>query len=150
MKQFSYFSVLSVLILVFTSGCAENQTRIGEGIGIGSILGAAAGGIIGHQSGHGLQGALIGGAAGAATGGVVGAQIKKPSTADNAEEQVSSNEPLTMQDIVNLTKAGISSDEIITKIDAAKPKYSLTADDLNYLKNQGVSQRVIEAMQTAS
>ena len=83
MKKYFYFQVLFVLILTFTAGCAENQTRIGEGIGIGSILGAAAGGIIGHQSGHGVQGALIGGAAGAATGGVVGAQIEKPS-ADNA------------------------------------------------------------------
>ncbi len=54
---------------------------------------------------------------------------------------------LTMQQIVDWTKQGVSSDEIISKIKAANPKYSLTADDVNYLKKQGVSQRVIETMQ---
>ena len=54
---------------------------------------------------------------------------------------------LTMQQIVDWTKQGVSSDEIISRIKAANPKYSLTADDIGYLKRQGVSQRVIETMQ---
>ncbi|MEI8350540.1 MAG: hypothetical protein WCI77_10370 [Candidatus Omnitrophota bacterium] len=54
---------------------------------------------------------------------------------------------LTMQQIIDWTKQGISSDEIISRIKAANPKYSLTADDINYLNKQGVSQRVIETMQ---
>ena len=55
---------------------------------------------------------------------------------------------LTMQQIVDWTKQGVSSDEIIYRIKSANPKYSLTADDLSYLKRQGVSQRVIETMQS--
>ena len=54
---------------------------------------------------------------------------------------------LTMQQIVDWTKQGVSSDEIISRIKSANPRYSLTADDLGYLKRQGVSQRVIETMQ---
>jgi hypothetical protein len=54
---------------------------------------------------------------------------------------------LTMQQIVDWTKQGVSSDEIISRIKAANPKYSLTVDDINYLNKQGVSQRVIETMQ---
>ena len=54
---------------------------------------------------------------------------------------------LTMQQIVDWTKQGVSSDEIISRIKSANPKYSLTADDLGFLKKQGVSQRVIEIMQ---
>ena len=54
---------------------------------------------------------------------------------------------LTMQQIVDWTKQGVSSDEIISRIKSANPKYSLTADDLGFLKRQGVSQRVIETMQ---
>jgi hypothetical protein len=54
---------------------------------------------------------------------------------------------VTMQQIVDWTKQGVSSDEIISRIKAANPKYSLTADDIGYLKKQGVSQRVIETMQ---
>ena len=54
---------------------------------------------------------------------------------------------LTMQQIVDWTKQGVSSDEIISRIKSANPRYSLTADDLGFLKRQGVSQRVIETMQ---
>jgi uncharacterized protein YcfJ len=55
----------------------QNQTKVAEGAGLGGILGALFGGIIGHQQKghHELGGALIGGAAGAAAGGIVGAQI---------------------------------------------------------------------------
>ncbi len=63
----------------------------------------------------------------------------------NPQAQISGQ--LTMQQIVDWTKQGVSSDEIISRIKAANPKYSLTADDIDYLKKQGVSQRVIETMQ---
>ena len=39
---------------------------------LGGLGGAAVGGIIGHQSGRGLEGAAIGGALGAVGGGVIG------------------------------------------------------------------------------
>jgi hypothetical protein len=64
---------------------------------------------------------------------------------NNQNPQVSNQ--VTMQQIVDWTKQGVSSDEIISRIKAANPKYSLTADDLGFLKRQGVSQRVIETMQ---
>lgn len=61
--------------------------------------------------------------------------------------QAQASGQLTMQQIVDWTKQGVSSDEIISKIKVANPKYSLTSDDIGYLKKQGVSQRVIETMQ---
>ena len=141
-----YFCLFSILVLaLIVSGCATNKTRVGEGAGIGGTVGAIAGGIIGFQSGHPLQGAAIGGAIGAGTGAVVGAQIKKPTQDNSSQVPVQ----LTMQQIVDLSKQGVSSDEIIAKIKAANPKYSLTADDLDYLRKQGVSQRVIETMQVS-
>ncbi len=76
MKKVSYGLCVTACIF-FASGCAENKTRIMEGAGIGTILGATAGAIIGHQSGHGVEGALIGGAAGATGGAIVGSQIEK-------------------------------------------------------------------------
>ena len=140
-RYFCLFSILAFVLVV--CGCASNKTRVAEGAGIGGAVGALAGGIIGYQSGHPIQGAAIGGVIGGGTGAVVGAQIKKPTqdVADQAPVQ------LTMQQIVDLTKQGVSSDEIITKIKAANSKYFLTADDLSYLQKQGVSQRVIETMQ---
>jgi outer membrane lipoprotein SlyB len=43
-----------------------------RGAVIGGLGGAAVGGIIGNQSGRGLEGALIGGAVGAAGGAAIG------------------------------------------------------------------------------
>ncbi len=58
------------------TGCASDpytqNARTKEGAVIGSLLGAAAGGIIGNQSGRGLEGAAIGALAGGTAGGVVG------------------------------------------------------------------------------
>ncbi|MDD5237423.1 MAG: hypothetical protein PHU96_00465 [Candidatus Omnitrophica bacterium] len=64
-----------------------------------------------------------------------------------SNNQTQASNQVTMQQIVDWTKQGVSSDEIISRIKAANPRYSLTADDLGFLKRQGVSQRVIETMQ---
>ncbi len=136
--RYSCMGAVLVAALVL-SGCAENKTRVGEGAGVGGVLGAGVGAIMGYQSGHPYQGALIGGAVGTAGGAAVGSQIKKPVAQDTA--------PLTMARVVELTKQGVSSDDIITRIKATNSKYSLTAEDVTYLNKQGVSQRVIEAMQ---
>ena len=146
MKKLIYLSIASVVILT-AAGCAENQTRIGEGAGIGAGLGALAGGIIGHQSGSGVAGALIGGAAGAAGGALVGSQIEKKPAYNPRVPEPTAN--VTMERIVYWTKQGDSGDDIINRIKSSHSTFSLTADDVSYLKKQGVSQRVIEAMQAA-
>lgn len=144
MKRYFYLSVILVFALVIC-GCESNKTRVAEGAGIGGSVGALAGGILGYQSGHPLQGAAIGAAVGAGTGAIVGSQINKPTT---NTQNLQPSAQITMQQIVDWTKQGMSSDNIISKIKAANPKYSLTADDIDYLKKQGVSQRVIETMQS--
>lgn len=147
-----YAAVVLGGVLVL-AGCAENRTRIGEGVGFGGILGAAAGGIIGHQGGHGWEGALIGGAAGAAGGAMVGSQMEKqPNVVEAPPVVASANGPsgnLTMQNIVDMSKQGVSGDTIISQIQSTRSTYVLTADDISYLRSNGVSQRVIEAMQAA-
>lgn len=62
--------ILSLATVIFTSCAAGPNTQTGAVIG--GLAGAAAGGIIGHQSGRGLEGAAIGGAAGAAGGALIG------------------------------------------------------------------------------
>jgi len=135
----SLLAVLTFALAIF--GCQTNKTRVAEGAGIGGLVGATAGGIIGHQSGHGVGGALIGGVIGAAGGAAVGSQIEKPQAKTQGPTR------LSMDNIVEFSKQGISSDEIISKIKATNSKYVLTAEDIDYLRKQGVSQRVIEAMQ---
>lgn len=79
------FVVMAGVLILAASGCAENKTRVAEGAGIGGVLGATIGGIVGYQSGHPVEGALIGGAVGAGGGAVVGAQIEKPEAQEQAK-----------------------------------------------------------------
>lgn len=54
--------------------------------------------------------------------------------------------PPGVQDVVKLTQAGIADDVILSQIRNNQATYSLTADQIIALKNQGVSQPVIKAL----
>ena len=65
--------VVSGLCAFGLSNCAEpTGPNTQRGAVTGGLIGAAAGGIIGHQSGRGLEGAALGGAAGAGAGALYG------------------------------------------------------------------------------
>lgn len=153
--------VLTIVVLVafvgLICGCESNQTRVAEGAVVGGVVGATAGGIIGHQSGHGGEGAGIGAAAGALLGAVVGSQIEKnpgqKKSTDVSGQQLQGGGPnpnqIPIQQIVDMAKQGVHEDVIIDKIRLTNSKYTLSADDLNYLQTNGVSQKVISVMQGA-
>jgi uncharacterized protein YcfJ len=129
-------------------GCQGTQTHAVEGSVIGGLLGAGAGYAIGKQSGHGGAGAGIGAAVGALGGGLIGGQMEKKGAEQNtAGSTAASSNQMAMQQIVDLSKQGVNDDVIIDRIRLSNSRYSLTASDLDYLKQQGVSQRVIDAMQ---
>jgi len=144
--------VVCAVLLLLTTGCQNAKTRAGEGAVIGGVLGAAAGGIIGHQGHHAGEGVAIGAAAGAVTGAIVGSQIDKPAQSNPAVSatqptQTANPNQMTIQQIVDLTKQGINENVIIDKIRLSNSKFSLAASDIDYLKQQGVSQKVIDVMQ---
>lgn len=64
--------LLSILTAATLSSCENMGPSTQKGAVIGGLGGAAVGGIIGSQSGRGLEGALIGGAVGAAGGAAIG------------------------------------------------------------------------------
>ena len=66
-KKFLTATVVTVSLALMALGCET----MGQSAGLGGLLGAGAGAIIGDQSGHALEGALIGGALGALAGAVV-------------------------------------------------------------------------------
>lgn len=155
-------TVILIICCAFTllnTGCQSNKTRVAEGAVIGGLVGGAAGGIIGHQSGNAGMGAGIGIAAGALTGALIGSHINKPQA--KTQEQAQANQEtkdatpvkaeevkaLSMQQVVELSKQGVSDDEIIKRIKATNSKFNLSQDGINYLKEQKVSQKVIDAMQ---
>jgi uncharacterized protein YcfJ len=140
--------MVCALAVCLGSGCQNRQTKAVEGVVIGGLIGAAGGGIIGHQSGHGGEGAGIGAAVGAITGAVVGAQMEKqPAQAAESSQAVNPNQ-MSLQQIADLTKQGVNESVIIDRIRLSNSKFSLSAGDIQYLKDQGVSPNVISAMQS--
>lgn len=85
----------------------------------------------------------------AAVGIAVGSICLNPGTISNAQTppaDVAQSLPQGVTDVVKLTQAKISETVILTKIKNDGISYSLNADQIIYLGNQGVSQNVINAL----
>lgn len=53
---------------------------------------------------------------------------------------------LQLEDVVNMTKAGVSDDAIIAEIKATQSAFYLTEEDIEELRHEGVSEKVISYM----
>ena len=148
MKLFTLV-IAGLFFMMIGLGCqSTNQGAVQGGV-IGGLIGAVGGGIIGHQNGHDAEGVAIGAAAGAVTGAIIGNQAGTSGQAAapaQATPTMSANQ-MPMQQIVDLTKQGVNSAVIIDRIRMSNSRFNLTADDISYLRGQGVSQQVIDAMQ---
>jgi uncharacterized protein YcfJ len=129
----------------------------------GTAIGAATGAIIGHGSGHTGGGALIGAAAGALGGALLGnakdaheerdhaiaraSYDRAQADAANAQTQAIA-QAYTPADLINMSRNNISDDNIIYGLQTRGCRFDATPDNIISLRNQGVSDRVIGAMQT--
>ncbi len=151
--------IVRALLIATTLGAAgpiacENKTQ--SGALIGGLGGAGVGAAIGSASGNAGKGALIGGAAGVLGGALVGngmdrSEKKKAEQAEAArrsEERSYARTPerLTRQDVVRWSDDGISDEVIIDRIERSDAIFRLSAKDENSLRDDGVSEDVIEAM----
>ena len=135
---------LTLICVVFlAAGCASMGEDTKTGAIAGGVIGAATGGIIGNQDGHGWEGALIGGAGGALLGGLVGNEFDKRQVSMNAQH-------IPLQKIAEMGKEGLPGDVIISEIQRTKSKYQLTAEIINYLKSNNVPDKVIDYMLTTA
>jgi hypothetical protein len=153
MKKIAAFFICGLLILS-SAGCQTSPNKAPEGALIGGLVGAGAGTIIGNQSrdrdkGR-TQGALIGGAVGALMGALTGSQMQKQpaQTAQTpaASGQVSQNQ-MSVQQIIDLARQGVHEDVIVDRIRLTNSRFNLNSQDVDYLKQNGVSQKVINVMQ---
>ena len=136
--------LVTALLSSLLFGC---ETKTQTGALTGAALGVGAGALIGGGSG-----ALIGGAAGAVTGALVGSALDQ-SERDSMQSQsprtlrkIDRGDQLSIDDVKNMSKAGVRDDVIISQIQATGSTFTLSASDIIDLKNSGVSQRVINAM----
>lgn len=124
---------------------------------VGGGLGAVTGALIGGRKQRG-EGALIGAGVGALAGGLVG------NATDRADErQVAAGLAVTSQanaqvaaqavtnfDLVEMTRAGVSEDLIISTVRSRGGRLDLSPSGLISLKQNGVSDRVVMAVQSSS
>lgn len=101
-------------------------------------VGAAVGNTIVAANGCPKAGAVIGGIAGARVGAVLGA------ASDRCAE---SPKKVSIADVVELTKAGLSDTVIVRQIQMTRSTFNLSVADLRHLKSNGVADCVILEMQ---
>lgn len=135
-----YLGLITALIMV--CGCASSGPKQRTGAVCGGLLGAAAGGIIGHQSGRGLEGAAIGGALGAVGGAMVGSDMDKQATAVNPDH-------ISIIQVADMAGRGIPDEVIISEIRRTGSVYQLSSEVITYLKQHGVSDAVINYMMSS-
>ena len=139
-----------------------------QGAVIGGASGAAAGAIIAGEDNR-LLGAVIGTAIGAGAGYVVGNEISEKDKRDAQEaaaqkERTSSftvadvqkastadidgDGNVTMAEIVAMQRAKLSDAEILRRVDATNVVFNLTEDQKATLRQEGVSNAVIDRLGT--
>jgi hypothetical protein len=131
----------------------QNDTATGAVVGGG--LGAVTGALVGGKD-HRGGGALIGAGVGALTGGLIGnaadaadqrAAAAGTAVAAQANAQVAAM-AVTNFDLVQMTRAGVGDDVIISTIRSRGGRFDLSPNGLIVLKQSGVSDRVVMAAQS--
>jgi hypothetical protein len=141
-----------LLIGLSTLGC-QSPYRADQGALFGGLLGAGTGAIIGDAvGGKAGPGAAIGAGLGAITGAAVGGQLDEIEARNRAmiEQQLGRQiaaGAVRLDDVVAMTQAGVNEELIINHIRAHGVAAPLQTGDLIFLQQQGVSTRVIKAMQ---
>jgi uncharacterized protein YcfJ len=147
---------VAVCLLAGTCGCRQfGNTEAGALVGTG--LGATTGAIIGSGSGRPGAGALIGAATGAVAGGLVGnaADAREERDAAVAQAQYAqaqahaAQQALTTSDVVSMSQSGVSDDVIVNAVQTRGCRFSGDPQSIIHLKQAGVSDRVIQAMQSS-
>lgn len=137
------------------AGCSSmNNTE--KGAGIGGALGAGAGLAVGAATGNPRTGAAVGGLLGAGTGAIIGNDVDRQEKRDQQYVQAAATaqaqaqqQRLGMADVIHMAQQGHDDQVIINQIRTTGSSFQLAASDLDYLKNNGVSDRVIAEMQAA-
>jgi uncharacterized protein YcfJ len=131
-----------------------NNTQSGAlaGTGLGAVTGAIIGEAAGGRPG---AGALIGAATGAVAGGLVGnaedAKEERDAAVAHAQYENARNQAIaqavTESDVIVMTRNNVGDDVIINAVRTRGCRWDSSPDSVIRLKHEGVSDRVIQAMQ---
>jgi hypothetical protein len=117
------------------------------------------GGIVGHQNDETPEGIVIGGLVGAVAGGLMGKardqQVNRERYYQNQiyQQQTQINQMsrpcVTVNDVITMSRNGLGEQVIINYLNANGVDRQLTVSEIISLHQQGVSENVIAAMQRA-
>jgi hypothetical protein len=145
--RFPRVAVLTGLLVA--TGCSS-MTATDKGALGGGAIGAGTGAIVGHALGSTAAGAVIGGAVGALSGGLIGNQVEKNEQKREAAAEQARN-AMGINDVIQMAQAHVNDSVIIGQIRSSGTVFHLTGQDVLTLKQNGVSDPVIqEMMATAS
>jgi hypothetical protein len=145
--------VLGAMVLLgIHTGC-RSPYYADRGALAGGLAGAGVGAAIGDASGNAGPGAILGAAIGTLTGNAIGESIDADLARSRAEIEARMGRQMsgavTSQDVIAMTQAGLSEDVIATHVRASGVAQPPGVNDLIFLRNNGVSDRVIQALQQA-
>lgn len=139
-----------LLVTAFTTGC-RSPHYADKGATLGGVTGAALGAAVGEQSDKPLVGALFGGALGLIAGNAIGQDIDDDIARNNAIIEQRMGRRLAgaarTEDVVAMTHAGLGDQVVVSYIQSHGVARPPTPQDMIYLKQQGVSDAVINALQ---
>ena len=159
MKRIITMSVAATLLFTSIATAQYNQTR---GTVFGGLTGAAAGAIIGDNSDEAGAGAAIGGVVGALAGNFLGKaqdgqaqyqyaaqqqRIYQQQNYQAAQAAQYAAQAVSVQDVVALSRSGVSDAVIATAIQQRGLQQRLAVEDIVYLSQNGVGEGVIRTMQ---
>ena len=146
-------AVLAAAALIL-AGC-QNMNNTQSGALVGTGIGATAGALIGEASGHAGGGALIGAAAGALGGALAGNAADAREERDAAVAQAhhaqlqsaAIAQAVTESQVVAMTHNNVADSVIINELRNKGCNWDASPNAVIRLKQQGVSDQVIQAMQ---
>ncbi len=137
-----------LLLLVLTpSGC---RTHTGQLAGVGGVTGALAGAAIGGSRGNGLAGAALGGALGAAGGAAIGEAIDESEDRAQQAAYQAAHGGVGVVQVIQMAQAGLGDPVIVNHVQTHGLARPLEVSDLIELRNAGVSNEVVIALQNAT
>jgi hypothetical protein len=133
------------------TGC-HSPYRADKGALLGGLGGAGLGAIVGNAVGNTGAGAAIGAGVGALSGAAIGGSLDDIEARNRAEIEARLGRPapagaVTINDVIAMSQAGVPEQVITTHVQNHGMAAPLQAGDLILLQQQGVSPRVVQAMQ---
>jgi hypothetical protein len=143
--------LIGLVPMATSTGCCSPY-HSDQGALAGGLVGAGTGAVVGHALGSTGAGALIGAGVGTLGGAVIGNKMDQADERNRAmiAQQLGRQvDPaaVTVADVVAMTRASVNEDLVINHIHAHGLAAPLQTNDLINLPQQGVSSRVIAAMQ---